>query len=137
MSPKAKTLTLDLKRVIAGTPGKVFDAWVDPKKACNPWSHGKPVAFEPKVGKVFCVVMGSAGAHFGRILELAKGRQLKHTWMSCYTHGLESTVTVNFKKHAAGTLVTLRHTGLPNDDDGRCHAGGWGHFLEMLENRFK
>ncbi|HXB98387.1 MAG TPA: SRPBCC domain-containing protein [bacterium] len=136
MSQAAKTLTVDLKRVIAGPPAKVFDAWMDPKQACNPWSYGKTLGLERKAGTAFCVVMGSAGAHFGRILKLAKGKQLQHTWMSRYTRGLESTVTMAFKKHAGGTLVTLRHTGLPNDDGGRGHADGWGQFLGMLEGRF-
>jgi hypothetical protein len=49
---------------------------------------------------------------------------------------LESTVTVNFKKHAGGTLMTLRHTGLPNDDFGRAHIGGWGDFFGMMEKHF-
>jgi uncharacterized protein YndB with AHSA1/START domain len=137
MSKVPKTLTLDLKRVIAGTPAKVFDAWLNPKLPCNPWSYGKTVALEPKVGKLFCILMGSAGAHFGRILKLAKGKQLQYTWMSRSTRGLESTVTVHFKKHATGTLMTLHHTGLPNDDLGRGHSGGWGHFLTMMEKYFE
>jgi uncharacterized protein YndB with AHSA1/START domain len=123
--------------VIAGSPGEVFNAWLDPKQPCNPWSYGKPAVLEARVGKVFCSVMGSAGAHFGRILKLTKGKEIRHTWMSRYTRGLESTVTVHFKKHAAGTLMTLRHTGLPNDDGGRGHADGWGQFLGMLEDHFR
>jgi uncharacterized protein YndB with AHSA1/START domain len=137
MTRSAKTLTVNLKRVIAGPPGEVFDAWMDPKKACNPWSYGKTLGLERKPATVFCVIMGSAGAHFGRILKLATGRRLQHTWMSRSTSGLESTVTLNFKKHADGTLVSLRHTGLPNDAGGRGHEDGWGHFLGMLESHFK
>jgi hypothetical protein len=67
---------------------------------------------------------------------VAKGKQVRHTWMSRYTHGIESTVTVNFTKHAAGTPMMLRHTGLPNDDYGRLHADGWRHFLGMIEDGF-
>ncbi|HTB23152.1 MAG TPA: SRPBCC domain-containing protein [bacterium] len=133
---QTKTLSVDVKRVIAGSPAKVFEAWLDPKQPCNPWNYGKTAAFEAKVGRVFCILMGSAGAHFGRFLKLAKGRQLQYTWMSRYTRGMESTVTMQFKKHAAGTLVTLRHSGLPNDEGGRGHEGGWGQFLEMLEAHF-
>ena len=136
MSKSPKSLSLDLKRVIAGPPAKVFEAWLDRKQPCNPWSYGKQVVLEPKVGKLFCIVMGSAGAHFGRILKLAKGKELKHTWMSRYTRGIESTVTVRFQKHAAGTLMSLRHTGLPNDSFGRAHIAGWGQFLAMMEGHF-
>jgi uncharacterized protein YndB with AHSA1/START domain len=131
-----KTLTVNVKRVITGAPAKVYQAWMDPKQACNPWSYGKPASMEAKAGKPFFMVMGSAGAHFGRILKLKKGSQVQFTWMSRYTRGLESTVTVDFKKHAAGTLMTLRHTGLPNDSYGQGHASGWGQFLAMMEGHF-
>lgn len=132
----SKTMTIDLKRVIAGSPAKVYDAWMDRQERCNPWGYGKSVVMEPKVGRPFVVVMGSAGAHFGRILSLSKGKALKHTWMSYYTRGLESTVSVAFKKHPGGTLMTLRHSGLPKDSFGRAHIGGWGDFLGMMEKRF-
>jgi uncharacterized protein YndB with AHSA1/START domain len=137
MTQTAKALTVDVKRVIPASPGEVFDAWMDPKQACNPWSYGKTVGLEAKAGKVFCILMGSAGAHFGRMLKVTRGKQLQHTWMSFYTRGMESTVTVGFKKHASGTLMTLRHSGLPNDAGGRGHEGGWGQFLDMLEGHFK
>jgi uncharacterized protein YndB with AHSA1/START domain len=137
MPPKAqKALTLNLKRVIAGPPAKVFEAWLDPKQACSPWSYGEAVALEPKVGKLFCILKGNTAYIFGRVLKVAKGKQLQHTWMSRYTRGMESTVTVDFRKRAAGTLMTLRHTGLPNDGYGRQHADGWGKFLGTMEGRF-
>jgi hypothetical protein len=91
---------------------------------------------EPKVGKLFCILKGKAGYIFGRILKVAKGRQGQFTWISLYTRGMESTVTVYFKKHAAGTLMTLRHTGLPKDDYGRLHSDGWNQFLGMMEGHF-
>jgi uncharacterized protein YndB with AHSA1/START domain len=135
--PKApKTLTLNLKRVIAGPPDKVFKAWLDPKEPCNPWSRGRTLGLEPKAGSLYCVVVGGEGYIFGRVLKLAPGKQLKHTWMTRYTHGLETTVTVDFKKHPSGTLMTLRHTGLPDDKDGRLHREGWDQFLGMMEKYF-
>jgi hypothetical protein len=50
---------------------------------------------------------------------------------------LESTVSVAFKPHKAGTLMTLKHTELPNDAFGRSHADGWGMFLGALERHFE
>jgi uncharacterized protein YndB with AHSA1/START domain len=136
MTKPPRPLTLDLNRVIAGPPAKVFKAWLDPTQPCNPWSPGKTVALEPKVGKLFCILEGRAPYVFGRVLKVVKGKQLQHTWMSRYTRGMDSTVTVDFKKHAAGTLMSLRHTGLPNDDYGRLHAAGWRQFLGMMEGHF-
>ena len=139
MSTKPKTLTVDLKRVIAGAPAKVYDAWMDPKQACNPWHEGKPMALQAKVGGLFYVRMGDNHSvpHFGRILGLARGRRIQHTWMSPYTRGMESTVTITFKKQGQGTLMTLRHAGLSNDSFGQAHQDGWGYFLGLVENHFK
>ena len=136
MTKVPKTLTLDLERIIAGPPARVFKAWLDPTQRCNPWSPGKTVAMEAKVGTLFCILEGRAGYVFGRVLKVTTSKQLQHTWLSRYTHGIESTVNVTFKKHAAGTLMTLRHTGLPNDDYGRLHDDGWRHFLGMMEGHF-
>jgi len=137
MSKSGKTMTVNLKRVIAGSPAGVFDAWMDPKQACNPWNVCKDVMMQPRAGTLF-YFRGphSSGSHFGRMLTLARGRELRHTWMSFYTRGVETTVTVLFKKHAAGTLMSIRHSGLPNDAYGRSHAQGWGQFLDMTEKLF-
>lgn len=136
MKTAAKTFTVNLKRVIPAAPAKVYDAWLDPKHPGGPWNHGKTLGLAPKAGAVFCILMPNAGAHFGRMLKLAKGRELRHTWMSPYTRGVETVVTLNFKKQGAGTLLTLKHTGLSNDSHGRSHADGWGYFLGLIEKRF-
>jgi uncharacterized protein YndB with AHSA1/START domain len=136
MTRAPKALTLDLKRVIAGSPAEVFAAWLDPKRPCNPWSVGKILGLEPRAGSLYCIVVGGSGYVFGRILKLAKGKHLQFTWMSPYTHGSETRVTVHFKKHAAGTLMILRHSGLPNDKDGRLHTEGWNQFLGKMEKYF-
>jgi uncharacterized protein YndB with AHSA1/START domain len=136
MTQDRKTLALDLRRLIAAPPAKVFAAWMDPKQPCNPWSAGKTLGLQPKVGSLYCIVMGGVGYIFGRILKLTKGQHLQFTWMSPHTHGQETTVTVHFKKHAGGTLMTLRHTGLPKDKDGSLHADGWNQFLGMMEKHF-
>ena len=138
MTKASKTLTVDLKRVIAASPTAVYDAWMDPKLPCNPWNYCKDVILEPKNGKLlYFRGPHSNGGHYGRILKLVRGKQAQFTWMSFYTEGRETTVTVNFKKHAAGTLMTLRHAGLPNNASGRGHQGGWEMFIGMTEKYFQ
>jgi len=36
--------------------------------------------------------------HYGRFTKIERGSRIQHTWMSPYTMGEESTVTVTFKK---------------------------------------
>jgi hypothetical protein len=50
--------------------------------------------------------------------------------MSPNTSGLESTVTVTFKKKGKDTVMTLVHSGLPDTDGGRSHEKGWNYFLD-------
>ncbi|HVM31760.1 MAG TPA: SRPBCC domain-containing protein [bacterium] len=132
----SRPLTLNLRRVIAGPPAEVYRAWLDPRKPVNPWSVGRTLGFPPKAGNLYCVLVEGTAYIFGRVLKLSKGKEFRFTWMSPYTHGAETRVTVRFQKRAGGTLLTLRHTGLPNDKDGRLHAQGWNQFLVKLETHF-
>ena len=137
MSKASKTFTVALKRVIAGSPAAVYDAWLDPKQPANVFNVCNDVQLERKVGALF-YFRGphSNGAHYGRFLKLVRGKEAQMTWMSFYTHGAESTVTAQFRKHAKGTLMSLRHSGLSNDAAGRGHQGGWELFLGMMEKHF-
>jgi len=136
MTHARKTLTLHLTRVIAGSPAKVFKAWLDPRQPCNPWSVGDSKSFKPEVGKLFCILCDGEAYIFGRVLHVVKAKEFKHTWMSRYTHGMETTVTAHFTHHDAGTLMRLRHSGLSNDRDGRDHVKGWSQFLDRIEAHF-
>ena len=37
---------------------------------------------------------------------------------------------------AEGTLLTLRHENLPDDEYGRGHEKGWGYLLSQFADRF-
>jgi hypothetical protein len=56
--------------------------------------------------------------------------------MSPFTRGLESVVTVTFRKKGEDTLLTLHHANLPDDEMGRMHDQGWKHYLGILEKQF-
>ncbi len=48
----------------------------------------------------------------------------------------ESTVTVTFQKKGEGTLMTLLHSGLPNDDIAKAHENGWNSISDKFSNIF-
>jgi hypothetical protein len=56
--------------------------------------------------------------------------------MSINTHGLESLVTLTFRKQGDDTLLTLKHENLPDDEQGRLHQKGWEYFLGRLAARW-
>jgi len=131
MKTTAKTLEFKFERTIPAPPGEVFDAWLNPRTPGTPWHIADKLLWNPTVDGLFYWTY-SGTPHFGRFTELDRGRRLSHTWMSPYTLGLESTVTVTFEKKGQDTLMTLVHAGLPDADVAQSHQQGWNYHLGMF-----
>jgi uncharacterized protein YndB with AHSA1/START domain len=136
MTMSKKRLELKMERVIAATPAEAFKAWLDPKVPGTPWNMGEKLILQPKVdGLFYWLVNGTP--HYGRFLKVDRKGLLQHTWMSPYTEGLESTVTVSFEWLGDETRMTLVHSGLPDNDKGRAHVEGWNDFLDAFPKHFR
>jgi uncharacterized protein YndB with AHSA1/START domain len=133
---EAKTLEFQFERTIPAPPSEVYDAWLNPKVPGNPWNMGDKLLLNPKVDGFFYWHVNDT-AHYGRFTVADRPQQLQHTWMSRYTHGEETTVTVTFQKKDGGTLMRLTHSGLPDTEEGRGHEEGWKHFMETFPQRFQ
>jgi uncharacterized protein YndB with AHSA1/START domain len=134
-----KQTDLTLTRTVKATPAEVYDVWIDPKSPGGPWFGSTRLIFEAKIDGLFYqgfVHDGRDQAHYGRFVALERGRRIEHTWVSEATRGIETTVTLTFEETPKGTLVTLKHTGVPDDEQGRQHADGWGFVLGSIEQRF-
>lgn len=140
MKPERKTIALELTRIIPASPVEVFDGWLDPKCPGTPWSMADKLVLDPKVDGLFYFrVIKDAGEgkpHYGRFTILDRPSQVQYAWMSPNTHGLESLVTVTFRKKGEDTLLTLRHENLPDDEIGRSHEKGWVYLLSRFADRF-
>jgi uncharacterized protein YndB with AHSA1/START domain len=138
-----KTMELTLTRTIPADPAEVFDAWMDPTHPGNPWTGAKKLIFDGRVDGLFYFLhLSKAGdgeqwAHYGRFVVIERGRRLQYAWMSPFTLGLESMVTVTFEKKGDGTFVTLNHAGLPDDEKGRVHEQGWNRCLDGFAEPFR
>jgi uncharacterized protein YndB with AHSA1/START domain len=135
MKKPMKSLEIKLERTIDATPNEVFSAWLDPEFPGTPWSEGDKLILNPKVDGLFYWLV-SGTPHYGRFTAVERPARIQHTWMSPYTLGQESTVTLTFKKQGDGTLLTLVHSGLPDCEEGRKHEGGWNHFLNLFPEQF-
>jgi hypothetical protein len=60
-----------------------------------------------------------------------------YTWVSEVTRGLESVVTVTLQPHDGHTELMLRHSGVPDDEEGRKHEEGWAWMVSTLAQRFE
>jgi uncharacterized protein YndB with AHSA1/START domain len=133
---KENTIDVTVERTLMTTPEKAFSAWLNPKVKGTPWNMGEKILLTPKVdGFFYWLVHGTP--HYGRFTKVQKSKQVQHTWMSPYTEGHETTVTVTFKKVSEGTLMTLVHSDLPNNSKGRAHIEGWNAFMDAFPKNFK
>jgi uncharacterized protein YndB with AHSA1/START domain len=135
MNKSKKTIEVKVERSIPAPPAEVFDAWLNPKIPGTPWEMADKLILDPRVdGFFYWLVHGTP--HYGRFTEIKRPGRIRHTWMSPYTTGLESKVAVTFKPQGKGTLMTLVHSGLPDNDGGRSHHKGWNYFLDSFPKHF-
>ena len=84
-------------------------------------------------GYRFTVVPGNVAA--GTFREVEPGKRVVYGWGWEGNDALPpdaSTVTVTIEAVEGGTLVTLTHEGL-NEEQEKSHAEGWDHYLERLQ----
>jgi uncharacterized protein YndB with AHSA1/START domain len=135
MTDATKTIAVTVERTIPAPLDQVFDAWLNPKIPGNPWNAAEKFVLDAEVDGLFYWTLKGT-SHYGRFTEIQRPARVQHTWMSPNTSGLESTVTVTFKKQGKDTLMTLVHSGLPDTDGGRSHEKGWNYFLGMFPEQF-
>ena len=133
-----KTIELNFTRTIPATPAEVFAAWMNPEHPGNPWTGAKKLIFDGRVDGLFYFLTGKGEGwpHYGRFLVIECDYHLQYGWMSPFTNGLESVVTVTFEKKGDGTLLTLKHANLPDDERGRLHDEGWKSVIERFSEPF-
>ena len=130
-----KRLEFRLERTIPAPASEVFDAWLDPRVAGNPWNSAEKFIVDAKAdGLYYWTLKGTS--HYGRFTEFERPRRLQHTWVSPSTLGEESWVTVTFTKQGKQTIMTLVHSDLPDHELARGHERGWSYFLDTFREQF-
>jgi len=130
-----KTIEIKVERTIPAPQDEVFDAWLNPKNAGNPWNAADKFILDPKVDGLFYWTLKGT-SHYGRFTKVERPGRIQHTWVSPNTLGEESTVTVTFKNHGEHTLMILVHSDLPDTGRGRAHENGWNYFLGIFHEQF-
>jgi len=126
---------ITVTRTIPAPAEKIFDLWIDPKSPGGPWFGTARVIMNPVVDGLFYSAVQNEGRtwpHYGRFLRLDRPNLIEHTWVSEATKGVESIVTLTMQSRGDETEVTLRHSGVPDDEMGRKHKDGWTWILDML-----
>jgi uncharacterized protein YndB with AHSA1/START domain len=134
-----KLTDVAVTRAIPAPAENVFDVWMDPKSPGGPWFGAERVILNPVVDGLFYLAVkheGRTWPHYGRFVRIERPRQVEYTWVSEGTQGVESVVAVTFEPRGDQTEVTLRHSGVPDDEMGRRHQEGWAWVLAKLAERF-
>jgi uncharacterized protein YndB with AHSA1/START domain len=135
MNTITKTIEVKVERLIPASQADVYDAWLSPNTPGTPWQIAEKLVLNAEVDGLFFWHMKGV-SHYGRFTEMDKASRIQHTWMSPNTLGVESKVTVTFKKQGEGTLMTLVHSGLPDCEPARAHEKGWNYFLGIFLEQF-
>lgn len=75
----------------------------------------------------------------GKVIEVSPPDHVTFTWAwhdADGNRGHESRVTFTVTPRGDATLFILDHTGLPDAETAKSHAGGWTHVLARLERHF-
>jgi uncharacterized protein YndB with AHSA1/START domain len=120
---------------IAARPETVWRYWTDPERMAAWW--GAAAELDPQPGGACVVEMDHGPVMRGEYLELVPHERI------VFSFGWESTdealavppgsttVEVTLTEDGDGTILALRHTGLPaafSDE----HRKGWAQFLPLL-----
>ena len=138
------TPSLTIKRRLNASPAEVYEAWTDPELLLRWFGPENVVAREaeidPRVDGAYRVVMiednGERHEVSGRYLEVAENEKLVFSWSWVTTPERVSRVTVTFKPDGDGTILTLLHEKLFDDQAVRGHTHGWTGSMDKLEAYF-
>jgi uncharacterized protein YndB with AHSA1/START domain len=134
---------VELERHIAARPETVFGYFTDPERY-RKW-QGVDAELDPRPGGLFKVTMtGRTGVVArGEFVEVTPPERVVFTWgweprkglpaeMAAVEPGT-SMVEVTLIPDGDGTILRLRHSGLPNVPAGAFHNEGWSMSLDRLE----
>jgi uncharacterized protein YndB with AHSA1/START domain len=97
------------------------------------------VTASPSPGGEISVRYPNGDVARGTFVELIPDRRVVFTWgYDQSANGMapgSSTVTIELSSIANGTLLTLRHEGIPTDEARAGHAQGWKYFFSQLAGK--
>lgn len=129
-----ESLAVEREVRIDAAPDVVFSFFTDPDQMIR-WK-GIAAELDPRPGGVYRVDMNGRDVVRGEYVEIVPHKRVVFTWgWEEPGHPIppgSSTVEVTLEAHGAGTLVRLRHTGLPDDTARQQFGAGWVHYLSRL-----
>jgi uncharacterized protein YndB with AHSA1/START domain len=143
MATATKSETVEVRRTIAASPQRVFEAWTRPEELKR-WAAPGPMEtslaeVDLRVGGSYRLHMhGPDGSEFrvrGTYREIDPPRRLVYTWSTELSADVvDSVVTVEFLDRSGSTEVVLRHDKLITEQSRARHTEGWIGCIAKLED---
>src|SRR5215469_8322536 len=111
--------SIDVTRILTGTPDRVFDAWINPA-LLQQWLAPKAEVDAREGGQFRLEVAKPEGVHVvtGKYQEFKRNERLVMTWVYDGPMGeeanMEALLKVELRKHGSNTEIRLRHDNLTN-----------------------
>lgn len=124
---------VEVETRVEAPPDVVFQYFTDPKKHVRWMGVGADLDSRPD-GQ-YTLTMPGRHTATGRYLLVDPPRRLTFTWGwedSPDVPPGSTTVEVTLVPDGDGTIVRLRHSGLPNDQQREMHGHGWRRYLGRL-----
>ena len=126
--------TIDLEIRINASPETVFPYLIDPDRMVM-WM-GESANVAPRPGGIYEVHVHGDNYAKGEYLEVTPYSRVVFTFgwdreNSEIPPG-SSTVEITLTPERDGTLLRLRHEGLPTDEMRQAHTQGWNHYMNRL-----
>lgn len=121
-----------VERRIAAPPASVYAYLTEADKWIR-W-QGIGATLDPRQGGIFSLAMPNGGHARGEFVELVPDARVVFTWGWLDHPGVppgSSIVEIDLAPDGPGTLLTLTHRGLA-EDEVAIHAEGWNHYLPRL-----
>jgi uncharacterized protein YndB with AHSA1/START domain len=124
---------VEMERRIDAPREEVFVYLTDPVKYTK-WK-GMAAELDPRPGGVYRVRMNSDTVALGEYVVVEPPSRVVFTWGWEGDEAVppgSSTVEITLREDGDGTILRLRHSGLPTDEAAASHREGWAKYLERL-----
>jgi len=127
-------MELEREIVIDASPATIFTLLTDAEQHLR-W-EGTEAEIDPRPGGVYRVLVAGQFTAGGEFVEVVPNEKVVYTFGwdmpgNPITPG-STTVEITLVPEGEKTRVTLRHTGLPDEDAVTQHIHGWDHYLQRL-----
>ena len=131
---KAPGDLVEIEIELTAPPEEVFPYLVDGERYAR-W-QGVRAELDPRPGGIYRVWMDADTVARGTFLEVEAPTRVVFTWG--WEGNLDvppgsSTVTITLRPSGGGSVLSLRHTGLPDGATAALHRQGWTMFTSRLE----